>query len=56
MRQSSRPPWVVWRDYATMIGERQTTLWLCVVYYCFVAPTWVLSRVLDKRFFVRPGA
>jgi hypothetical protein len=48
------PIWSFWRAYAHRIAERQTTLWLCLVYFLIVGPTWATARLAGKRFFPRP--
>jgi hypothetical protein len=44
-----------WRDYAARIAQRQTTLWLGLIYLAVVGPTWLVSRLAGRRFFVEPG-
>jgi hypothetical protein len=46
--------WRFWREYGALIAERQTTLWLVLVYLGLIGPTWLFSRVVGKRFFAEP--
>jgi hypothetical protein len=49
--------WGFWREYGTLIAERQTTIWLVLIYVGLIGPTWLFARIVGKRFFVeaRPG-
>lgn len=44
-----------WREYAKLMAEHQTTLWLWLLYVIVIGPTWFIARVAGKRFFVRAG-
>jgi hypothetical protein len=46
--------WGFWREYGLLMAERQTTIWLCLVYVVLIGPTWVISRLSGKRFFAAP--
>lgn len=37
-----------------MIAERQTTLWLIVIYIVCVGPTWLILKVARQSNFVSP--
>jgi hypothetical protein len=41
--------WAFWREYGAMIGERQTTIWLWLVYFLVVGPSWAAARLTGQR-------
>ena len=44
-----------WREYAAFMAERQTQIWLWLVYFVLIGPTWLVSRAVGRSFFPRPA-
>jgi hypothetical protein len=43
--------WEFWRVYGRLIAERQTTLWLWIIYVGVVGPTWLAWRLVGHSEF-----
>jgi hypothetical protein len=43
-----------WRSYSAAMAEHQMVLWLWLIYFVAIGPTWLVSRLVGKSF-VRTG-
>jgi hypothetical protein len=43
-----------WRSYAAAMAEHQMLLWLSLIYFVAIGPTWLTARLSGKKF-VRVG-
>lgn len=56
MRATMKAVKAFWLEYAGLMAERQTTIWLWLVYGVLIGPTWLVTRAAGKSLFPRPGA
>ncbi len=59
-RRVLRTLWAFWRDYTVQVAHYQAVIWLGLVYYLVVGPTFLVVRLLGKQLlpptFGRPGS